>query len=278
MKKLFVTDKWYITEFKKRQVFGWFDQPNNRWHFLNTSGEEIDYKFDGGVNNDELTPSAYFNDPQASEDIDEGFYTFTSHPIEYGMDGEYGVFGIKDSKGNVVVDERFYEVDTFWHGLCSVRMSDSDWGCIDTSGKLVIPFSYNQPIKFNKYGVSEGNSNLIDKDCKPIDGTVLNFIEPYEKNDRYFLIGNFSEEQCAAIDRCGIADGLTVDIFDTKTRRYIVRGIPNCSFDVSFVDCEPEIILAATELLKEYSHVRVENSGIIFAKNDGITTVFDYYG
>ena len=277
MKKLFVTDKWYITEVTGSQVFGCFDQPHNRWHYLNSLGEEIEYKLEGGVNDDELTPAAYFNDPQASEYIGEGFYTFTSHPIEYDMDGEYGVFGIKNSEGNVVVDEQFYEVDTFWHGLCSVRMIDSDWGCIDTSGKPVIPFSYDQPVKFNQYGVSEGNSNLIGRDCKPIEGTALNYIEPYEKNDRYFLIGNFSEEQCAAIDRCGTADRLTLDIFDTKTRKYITRGIPDCSFDVSFIDCELEIIRAAVELLKEYSRVRVKNSGIIFAETDGITTVFDYY-
>lgn len=277
MKMLFTSDHRLIREVKARQVFGWFDTSNNKWHYLDVSGNEIEYHIEGGISDDELTPAAYFNDRLANKYLGEGFYSFTTHRIDYDMDGEYGVFGIKDSEGNIIAEEQFYEVDNFWHGLCSVRLRNSKWGCIDTFGKLVIPYAFSQPIRFNKYWVAEGDACLIDRNCNPIDDSQLNSIEPYDKDDRYFIIGNFPEEQCAEISRCGDADNLKVNVFDSKTKKIIAKDIPDCSLDVEFTDCAPEIIIAAAELTGDYDRVRVEDSGIIFAEKGKLTTVFDYY-
>ena len=78
----------------------------------------------------------------------EGFYPFSTHPVTYGPGGVSGVIGIKDIHGNVIADEQYEKVDGFFNGLCAVKKKEGKWGCIDATGTVIIPFRYNEPLRF----------------------------------------------------------------------------------------------------------------------------------
>lgn len=130
---------------------------------------------------------------------------------------------------------------------------------------------------FNKYGVACGDHCLVDTDGNEIPDTSLNLEDSCGQYDRYFVFGTTTEEQDESINRCGTADGITLDIYDTKTRGYVAKCIPECCLDVSFYDGEPEVILAAIDLLFEYETVDVCKTGTIIGKNDGWITVYYFY-
>ena len=81
----------------------------------------------------------------------------------------------------------------------------------------------------------------------------------------------------ASISECGTAPDITVDIYDTKNRKYVIKGIPEGRLDVYCFDGEPEVILAAAELLDRYDEANLYGKGTIVAKKDGYKTVFDFY-
>lgn len=130
---------------------------------------------------------------------------------------------------------------------------------------------------YNKYGVACGDNCLVDLDGNPIPDTELNLEASCGEYDRYFTFGTTTEEQDESISRCGEAEGITLDIYDTKTRSYVAKGIPECRLDVSFYDGEPEVILAAIDLIPEYEEVDVCIMGTIIGKKDGFITVYNFY-
>lgn len=68
-----------------------------------------------------------------------------------------------------------------------------------------------------------------------------------------------------------------MDIYDTKLRKYVVRGVPDGKLDAVFFEGEAEVILAAMELLLDYDEIELKSKGTIRAKKDGIVDVYDYY-
>lgn len=130
---------------------------------------------------------------------------------------------------------------------------------------------------FNKYGVACGDNCLVDIDGNEIPDTSLNLEDSCSEYDRYFTFGTTTPEQDESISRCGTADGIVIDIYDTKTRKYVAKGIPDGCLDVSFFDGEPGVILAAIELLPEYETVDVCETGTIIARKKSWITVFNYY-
>jgi hypothetical protein len=130
---------------------------------------------------------------------------------------------------------------------------------------------------FNEYGVAVGNHTLIDRQGNEIPGTAINSIDDCSEYDRYFVFSFLNEVQMASISECGTAPDITVDIYDTKNRKYVIKGIPECRLYVYCFDGEPEVILAAAELLDRYDEVNLYDKGTIVAKKDGYITVFDYY-
>ena len=131
---------------------------------------------------------------------------------------------------------------------------------------------------FNKYGVACGNGCLIDECGNVIPETELNLEDDCNEHNRYFTFSLITKEQVDLIRKSGTAPGITVDVYDTKTRDYIVKSIPECKLDISFFDGEPEVVLAAVELLQEFETVRVCEKGTILGTKDGWITVFNYYG
>ncbi|MBR2986844.1 MAG: hypothetical protein IKC63_02375 [Clostridia bacterium] len=181
------------------------------------------------------------------------------------------------------------------HEVYAIFTSARTWQYFDRNGASLpdyrppkrdsnaLPFKpYQAPLHedapvYNRYGVACGNESLIDREGNEIPDTRLNLEDSCSEYDRYFVFGMLSDEQCDAISRTGVADGITVHIYDTKTRRYVARDLPENTLDVSFFDGEPEVVLAAITLLKNYDSVDVSCTGTIIAEKNGIFTVYDYY-
>ena len=130
---------------------------------------------------------------------------------------------------------------------------------------------------YNKYGVACGDNCLVDLDGKPIPDTELNLEASCGEYDRYFTFGTTTEEQDESISRCGKAEGIILDIYDTKTRSYVAKGIPECRLYLWGYDGEPEVVLAAIDLIPEYEEVDVCRTGTIIGKKDGFITVYNFY-
>ena len=276
----FETDKKIMMPNEKTGEFEWFDFKNNRWRALDRNGEETEYhRHISDSDEEEKMEGEYPDDPTAITGIHDGLYPYSTHPVKWDVDGCYGIIGFKDISGNIVIEEQYEQVDDFFNGLCSVKRKDSGWGCIDKKGNTVISFKYDEPVRFNIYGVAVGDDCLIDINEEKLAGTELNFADSYFENDRYFFISLYSEEQDRAIERCGYADDLTVDIYDTKYRRYVVKGVPDCKLSIYGFNNypEPEVIIAAVKILSEYDSVSILGAGTIKAEKDGTYTLFDYY-
>ncbi len=132
-------------------------------------------------------------------------------------------------------------------------------------------------LRYNKYGVACADGCLVDSNGNEIPDTKLNCEDSCDATDRYFTFALLTEEQSASINRCGTAEGIALDYYDTKTRRYILRGIPECKLYVFCFDGEPEVVLAAAQLIDQYESVDVRDRGTIVAHKEGFVTVYDYY-
>ena len=130
---------------------------------------------------------------------------------------------------------------------------------------------------FNQYGVAVGDCCLITSDGKMIPGTTFNCEDDCHLCNRYFTFALLNKAQLASIDNCGTAPNIRLDVYDTKTRQYVAREIPEGKLDVCCFHGEPEVVLAAIELIDRYDQIRVECCGSIVAEKDKWITVYDYY-
>ena len=131
-------------------------------------------------------------------------------------------------------------------------------------------------LVYNRYGVACADDCLVDTQGEPLPDTALDFEVDCDEANRYFVFGRMSEEQSASVSRCGTAEGLRVDYYDTKTRRYVLRGIPEGRLDITGFDGEPEVLTAAAGLLEPYDEIRVRKTGTIVCYKDGEITVWTY--
>lgn len=132
-------------------------------------------------------------------------------------------------------------------------------------------------IKFNKYGVACGDSCLIDKDGNPLPDTELNCEDDCDEQNRYYTFSFLSKEQCASIEACGTAENILVNIYDTKLRKYVAKGVPECVLSLIGFDGDNEVVLEAVNLVNQYDTIRLDGKGTIIAEKDDVITVFDYY-
>lgn len=130
---------------------------------------------------------------------------------------------------------------------------------------------------YNQFGVACGDYCLFDKDGNEIPDTKLNFADDCDETSRYFIFGLLTEEQEESISQCGTASGITVNIYDTKTRKYVAKKIPECILHCSAFDGEPEVILAALDLINDFESLWIYGNGTIIGHKDTWVSVFDYY-
>lgn len=276
MKKLFTIKKNGIFMVEKEgSVYSTFIRSENKHIFFDNEGNYLENYSCPQIHDDEKFIE--INDPDFFEDIGEEFYKYTTHDVTYDIDGQYGLFGIKHNNGKKLTEEIYYQVGRFCNGLCAVSIEDGKWGCINTEGNLVIPYNFSEEMFFNKYGVAVGDNTLIDISGNPIPDTTLNSIDSCSEDDRYFVFSLLSDEHTASIDECGTAPDTTVDIYDTKSRKYVVKDITECRLYVYFFDGEPEVILAAVKLIDQYENIRLSKNGTIICEKDGFLTIYDYY-
>ena len=76
-----------------------------------------------------------------------------------------------------------------------------------------------------------------------------------EKKTLAGKIRELTDEQSESIDKCGTAENIKVNIYDTKNRKYVVKDIPELKLDVSFFNGDEEIILAPVELIDDYERL-----------------------
>lgn len=275
MKKLFtIPNGSSVFVAEEGKVYGLCNWEKQEWAFCNAEGQLIpDYQPPEQEDiDDQHTDDRY----QVTPMID-GFYGYSTGDIRYHPDGFDGQVGIKDRNGTIITEEIFAELTHFSNGLCPVRNKEGKWGCVEKTGKLVIPYQFSEAPQFNRYGVAVGDHTLIDCNGKEIIGTELNLIDDCWEENRYYVFGLLPAVQMESICQCGTAEAVWLDVYDTKLRKFVIRGIPECKLHLDCYDGEGEVIVAAAEMLDDFDEIWVEAKGTICAKKAGYLTVFDYY-
>ena len=278
MKKLFtISGGRSVFVIEEGKVYEIADQEKGKWTFCDASGREIpDHQWEGC--DESIRDEQYTGDETQVTPMIDGFYGYSSGEVVYHPDGMDGRFGIKAKDGTKITEEIFAEVDEcFRFGLLSVRNSENLWGCVDENGSLVIPYKFGDHIRFNQYGVAVGDNTLIDRLGNEIPGTDLNLEDYCDMSYRYFTIALISDAQSESIDACGSAEDICVDIYDTKLRKYVARGIPDGKLDVVFFEGEEEVLLEALTLLPDYDEIKLESKSTILAEKDDVIDIYDYY-
>lgn len=261
---------------RENEVYSVWDTDSKKITFYDYSCNELPDYQRSHISDDEYEEQFTDDNTQISP-IVNGFYNYSTHKVEYDVDEMYGMLGIKDKNGNKLTEEIYYQIGSFSNGLCSVRLKDTDWGCINEKGELIIPYKFGEELNFNIYGVACGDSSLVDISGNAIPDTTFNCIGDCFKESRYFTISLLTDEQSESIDRCGTAPDIKEDIYDTKKRKYVAKNIPDLKLDVSFFNGDEDVILAAIKLIDDYDKISIEHKGTIIAEKDDYITVFDYY-
>lgn len=260
------------------KVYGIYDYPLNKWLFFDAIGQPLpNYKrppCEASIYDEQYT-----DDKTQITPMIDGFYGYSTGDIHYHPDGFDGQVGIKNKDGTKITEEIFAELTYFSNGLCPVRNKEGKWGCVDTTGKLVLPYQFCEAPQFNHYGVAIGDNSLIDGNGNPIPDTEFGIalIEDCNEQNRYYIFGPLNAEQDEAIYQCGRAENIRLDIYDTKLRKYVVRNIPESDFSIGNFEGEGEVILAALAMMPNYDRISVDGIGTIFAEKANVITVYDYY-
>ena len=276
MKKLFtIKDKGLPFVEVEGEVYSLSDVSSSKSTFIDAKGDMIDGYSRPDIQYDE--PDVGTDDPDFFIDNGEGFYVYTTHEVNYGIDGNCGLFGIKYGNGEKITEEIFHQVGGFYNGLCAVADEEGKWGCIDTKGNLVIPYKFCEQMEFNEYGIAIGDYSLIDLSGNEIPDTALNLVGGAGGYSRYYEFSLLNDEQLASIDKCGTASDIKINIYDTKNLAYVIKGIPDLRLDTCLFEGEPEVILAAAEMIDNYDEIHLSGKGTIICRKNTSVTVYDYY-
>lgn len=282
MKKLFthrcsgyLGSLWLV---KEGELFEEYNHSKKHWEYYDAQGQRLlNYRRRRGKCPIDFQ---YTDDKTQITPMINGFYGYTTQAVTYGVDGMDGWFGIKRADGTKITEEVFAELTHFSGGLCPVRNKEEKWGCVDEMGTLVLPYQYCEAPQFNHYGVAVGDDSLIDRKGTPLPDTELNSITSCYDEDRYYAFSLLNAEQNSSIWRCGRAEGILIDIYDTKLRRYAIRAVPEDTYFKLSTTCfegAGEVIVAALALLPEYDSIYLEGKGTILAEKGRFVTVYDYY-
>ena len=278
MKKLFtVTERLSIFVAEEGRVYELCDWETAERRYCDAAGRLL-LNYQPAEDEESIYDNQRTEDKTQVTPMIDGFYGYSTHKVTYHPDGMDGLFGVKAKDGTKITEEIFAEVDEcFTYGLLSVRNAEKLWGSIDEKGNLVIPYKFHEPLRFNQYGVAVGDNTLVDREGNKIPGTELNYEEHCAVSYRYFTTALLSEVQCESIAACGRAENILLDIYDTKLRRYVAKGVPDGKLDTHFFEGEEEVILAAMTLLSDFEKITLDETGTILAKKNGSVTVYDYY-
>ena len=161
-----------------------------------------------------------------------GLERFSSTKVIEEIDDCFGNFGFQNQQGDVVIEPQYAWVGEFAHGLCPANLGrtwyrtpegrryyENHYGYIDTNGKTVIPFRFEEANSFNKYGVAvvadDTGAYMIDTQGNEIEGTRYPYLEGrIDYNERYI-------EFSPVGPRYGDDAEDNVGLYDTKLRRIL---------------------------------------------------------
>lgn len=176
-------------------------------------------------------------EPLKSESIEEPLFE---------IDDVFGKYGFKNEAGEFVIEPQYAYAHEFTNGLAAVNLNrtwyraengeryyENHYGYIDSKGKTVIGFQYDEAYPFNKYGVAvvsdvETGWKLIDQTGAEILGTRFAYLSHYHDYNERFL-------ELAYENRTGEEP---IGIYDTKARKILIEP----SID-DFIEWEEDCIL-----------------------------------
>lgn len=178
----------------------------------------------------------------------------------FEIDDVFGQYGFKNEAGEFVIEPQYAYAREFTNGLAAVNLGrtwyrteegkkyyENHYGYIDSKGKTIIGFQYDEARPFNKYGVAvvydiETGWKLIDQTGQEIQGTRFGYLSKYyDYNDRFI---EFSYKETDERELVGI--------YDTKERKVIMEPSASMITELSegciLVDvCKGEIMVVKVD-------------------------------
>lgn len=216
--------------------------------FVNEFGEEIqvEEKFYKREELDDYDEDDWYEPWMDYEGLDEVLKSESIVEPVCEIDDMFGQYGFKNKEGEFVIEPQYAYAHEFTNGLAAVNLGrtwyrtdkgkryyENHYGYIDSKGRTIVQFQYDEAYPFNKYGVAvvydrETGWRLIDQTGKEVQGTRFSYLMPfYDYNDRFL---EFSYEQRTGEE--------TVGIYDTKERKILMK--PSVS---SIIELEEDCIL-----------------------------------
>ena len=147
------------------------------------------------------------------------------------IDDMFGQYGFKNKAGEFVIEPQYAYAHEFTNGLAAVNLGrtwyrteegkryyENHYGYIDSKGKAIIGFQYDDAHPFNKYGVAvvysiEKGYMLIDQTGAEIPGARFDYISPYQDYKDRFLEFAYVQDR----------ENEPVGIYDTKERKILLE-------------------------------------------------------
>lgn len=200
--------------------------------YVNRYGQEVpakdSYKANYYDDDDDLTYDIEeFH--RCNAGIDKVLIPESTTELKWEIDDVFGNFGFKNESGEFIIEPQYADACNFTNGLAAVNLNrtwyktpdgkryyENHRGYIDTNGKTVIGFRFDEAYPFNKYGVAVvTNINedwyLIDKKGNEIPNSRFKYICPYIDYEQRYL--EFSYEYRD--------EDFPLGLYDTKERRIL---------------------------------------------------------
>lgn len=150
--------------------------------------------------------------------------------LQWDVYEPFGCFGFKTEEGYFAITPQYIYAYEFTNGLAAVNLNrtwyesedgkkyyENHYGYINSKGKTVIPFKYDDAYPFNKYGVArvydiDDGYMLIDMNGNKIPNTRFGYIYRYSYTNRFIA---FSYEE-------RFSNGL-VGIYDTREKKILIE-------------------------------------------------------
>lgn len=141
--------------------------------------------------------SCHKDSNNVSDNYDE-FIGYTPKLHRIILSGQYGYI---DNKGTTKIVPQFDYGDDFWFDMAVVEQYDEStsaykYGFINTSGDLVVPYTYNDAFGFTKEGLSvvkndDGYYGYINKEGKIVIACQYNYAEDFNEGLACFENSNY---------------------------------------------------------------------------------------
>ena len=201
--------------------------------FVNELGEEIQVEENSHKSEafTDYEEDGWYRPWMDYEGLDEPLKSESVVELICEIDDIFGQYGFKNKDGEFVIEPQYAYAREFTNGLSAVNLGrtwyrteegkryyENHYGYIDSKGKMVIGFQYDEAYPFNKYGIAVvydiGTGwKLVDQTGKEVQGTRFAYLSKYyDYNDRFL---EFSYEERLGEEPVGI--------YDTKERKILME-------------------------------------------------------